>query len=296
MANRGRSRFVVEGLVHATTTLVYGLSEAGKSWLMVDLLAAVVRGETWLGRTVNTGPRQCLVLPSDSGGEWEYAERLGAGVANGVLIHEPPPVDPAAWSALARAAADAQIGLAVIDNLYSWAGAVDMNSNAEVSRPLACLGALAREGIAVVLVHHTNAGGRKPAGVHAIPAYFRHSLEVKRDGVRSHGNDAAAASYWLTRDGGRVLDGGPRKAMIGPTADAVAPAAAPRQASARQREALAVLRQAPAGLGQRALGRELMVHMDSVGSEDAGVGLVKTLTRKGLWPPTPSATSTSTGG
>ncbi|MGY2079713.1 AAA family ATPase [Modestobacter sp. SYSU DS0657] len=274
---------MVEGLIHATTTLVYGLSEAGKSWLMVDLVAAVVRGEKWLGRAVNAGPRRCLVLPSDSGGQWEYAERLGDSFADGVLLHEPPPVDPDAWSALARAAVEAQIGLAVIDNLYSWAGAVDMNSNAEVSRPLACLGALAREGIAVVLVHHTNAGGRKPAGVHAIPAYFRHSLEVRRDGLRSHGNDAATASYWLTRDGGRVQDGG--RQVGSRTVEEKPNAGGGKRVLPRHQEAVAALQEAGPPYSERALARHLMASMPSVSTEEAGRSLVKAVRAKGLWAP-----------
>jgi hypothetical protein len=291
-ANRGRARFLVEGLVHATTTLVYGLSEAGKSWLMVDLIAAVVRGESWLGQPVNGGPQRCLVLPADSGGIWEYAERLGDGYGGDVLLDQPPPVNQRDWSDLASIALMEGVGLVVVDNLYSWAGAVDMNANAEVARPLACLGALADTGVAVVLVHHTNSAGRKPAGVHSIPAFFRHSLAVTPTGIRSHGNDAPGATYWLTRDGGRVLDGGPnstRKLSAAVTAVSVV---GPPAASARHQQALAVLQQAPEGSSQRALGRYLRAHMASVSSEDAGVGLVKALIKKGLWPPPPGETST----
>src|SRR4051812_3469171 len=81
-----RSRFIVEGLVHATTTLVYGLSEAGKTWLMVSMISALVQGKDWLGQPIHGGPRRCVVLAADPGGEWEYAERLGDGFSDMVLM------------------------------------------------------------------------------------------------------------------------------------------------------------------------------------------------------------------
>ncbi|MGY1692313.1 AAA family ATPase [Geodermatophilus sp. SYSU D01105] len=206
--NQGRARFIVDGLVHATTTLVYGLSEAGKSWLMVDLVAALARGENWLGKPINGGPRRSLVLAADAGGKWEYAERLGNGLGDGVHLGSPPPPDIKTWKAVGADAASEGMDIVVVDNLYAWAGDVDMNSNADVAGPLACLKTLAEAGVAVTLVHHTNSGGRKPAGVHSIPAFFRHSLAVTPAGIRSHGNDAPGATYWLARHGGRILDGG----------------------------------------------------------------------------------------
>lgn len=99
---QGRSRFVVEGLVHATTTLVYGLSETGKTWLMVSLISALVQGGGWLGQPIHGGPHRCLILAADPGGEWEYAERLGDGFSDRVLIAAPPPVDLARWEVLAE--------------------------------------------------------------------------------------------------------------------------------------------------------------------------------------------------
>jgi hypothetical protein len=283
-ANEGRSRFLVEGLIHAATTLVYGLSETGKSWLMVDMITAIVRGSSWLGQPVHGGPHRCLVLPTDSEGEWEYAERLGDGFGNAVLLGEPPPVDPAAWAALAESARSEDIDLVVIDNLYSWAGAVDMNSNAEVAQPLACLRAVVKAGISVVLVHHTNSGGRKPAGVHAIPAFFRHSLSVSLDRVKSHGNDTGTATYHLSRDGGRVLRGGldvkaPVSLLPGPQ-----PRASTSKPKTQERyaRALAALAAAPHLASDHARGAHLAQQMDDVHSDEAGRQLVRALRKKGL--------------
>ncbi|MGY1685696.1 AAA family ATPase [Geodermatophilus sp. SYSU D00867] len=289
------SRFLVEGLIHATTTMVYGLSEVGKSWLMVDLVSAMTTGHRWLGQRIEGGVRPSLVLAADAGGIREYADRLGEGLGDMVLLGSPPGPDVPRWQALAAGVAADDIGLVIVDNLYAWAGAVDTNSNAEVARPLACLGAIADAGVAVVLVHHTNSGGGKPAGVHSIPAFFRHSLHVIRDGVRSHGNDAPMTEYWVAREGGRVMDGGMgRRTATSTPAEADTPAGRPN-VRARHLTAVDVLAQAPPGLRDRAYGRYLRDHMNDVSSEDAGVGLIKTLRRKGLWPPA-STTSVPSGG
>ncbi|MGY1618594.1 AAA family ATPase [Geodermatophilus sp. SYSU D00691] len=299
--NEDRARFVVEGLLHATTTLVYGLSEAGKTWLMVDMIKALVAGTCWLGQPVHGGARRCLVLAADAGGEWEYAERLGNGFEDTVLLARPPAVDVDRWQTLAQNTAAAGFGVVLVDNLYAWAGAVDMNSNAEVARPLACLGAVARAGVAVVLVHHTNSGGKKPAGVHSIPAFFRHSMKVTRTTLRSHGNDAADVEYRLRRDGGRIVHASPLGLADAATvADTTSPTAKTdgrtRKAAVRYQEALTHLQKAPPGLSQRALGQYLADRMGSVQNEDSGRNLVRTMATKGLWVPPRDASSTSAGG
>lgn len=299
--NQGRERFVVDGLVHATTTLVYGLSESGKSWLMADMVRALVAGESWLGQPVHGGARRCLVLAADAGGEWEYAERLGSGYEDTVLLAPPPVVDLDRWQTLAHDAVAEGVGLVVVDNLYAWAGAVDMNSNSEVARPLACLGAIARAGAAVVLVHHTNSGGRKPAGVHSIPAFFRQSMKVTRTTLRSHGNDAADGEYQLTRDGGRIVHGAPRGGAEGSEGAQTPPGTAitdgrTRKAMTRYGEAVALLREAPPPYSTHALGEYLMHRMDSVSTKDSGRSLVRSVQDRGLWSPPREPVPTSTGG
>lgn len=283
-----RSRFVVEGLVHATTTLVYGLSEVGKTWLMVSMISALVQGESWLGQPIHGGPRRCLILAADAGGEWEYAERLGDGFSDMVLTAPPPPPqDLPRWERVAEYCVTDGYHVVIVDTLYAWAGATDVNSNKEVATPLACLRTLSAAGIAVVLVHHTNSGGRKPAGVHSIPAFFRHSLGVQKTTLRSHGNDAADTTYRLTRDGGRIVHATPKtKAEESQAQESGATSKQGRpKGRPRYEEAVAHLRQAPTGQTQRGYGRYLMERMDSVGSEDAGVGLMKALRKAQMWPP-----------
>lgn len=280
-ATEGQPRFLVEGLLHASTTLVYGLSESGKSWLMVDLVRALTTGTDWLGQPIHGGPRRCLILASDTDGLVEYAQRLGHGYGDAVRIAKPPHVDPDVWVGLAGAAAAERVDVAVIDNLYAWAGAVDMNANAEVARPLGCLRALTATGIAVVLVHHTNSSGRTPAGVHAIQAFFRHSLHVKLHQVRAHGNDAGTAIYPLRRDGGRVLGLG--QAAKGEAPDGVADVKAGKpMAAERHQRALTALKERPDLTGIRRRGTHLHEVMHDVASPESGRAIVKALIEKGL--------------
>ncbi len=281
----GQPRFVVESLIHSKTTMVYGLSEAGKTWLMVDMITKVSAGQPWLGQSLLRPPRRCLVLASDSGGEAEWAGRLGDSIGGNVLLWTAPPPNPPTWAALAEAAVEEEVDLVVVDTLYAWVGPLDVNKNAEVAVALACLEAMARVGVSVVVVHHTNVGGKRPGGSHSIQAYFRHSLKVTRTTMQSHGNDAPAAKFRLTRDGGRVIRSVKVEEEHDDNEDVSKTRSIARKEKLRPRhqEAVAILETASPGLSQREYGRLLHERMTSVESDDAGHGLVKTLLVKGAW-------------
>lgn len=175
----------------------------------------------------------------------------------------------------------------LVDTLYAWAGATDMNSNKEVAAPLACLRALSAAGVAVVLVHHTNSGGRKPAGVHSIPAFFRHSLEVHKTTLRSHGNHAAEVNYRLTRDGGRIVHAAPKTGAEDCQPEENSPPIERGRTKTMRRyeEAVKLLRQASPPYSQHALGEYLMHRMDSVPTKGSGRSLVRAVRDKGMWSP-----------
>lgn len=208
-ACEGRPRFIADGLIHSTATLVFGPSGAGKTWLMAALVAAIADGQPWFGHEVD-GPRNCLILAADPDGEREYAERVAACLTGDartrISITVPPKPEPTEWERVAHELLLDGVELVVLDNLYSWAGEIDIIKNAEVARPLACIRALTDLGIAVVLVHHTNYSAKKAAGVHSITAFFRHQVFVAHDRLETWGNGTGAATLWLTRDAGQIVE------------------------------------------------------------------------------------------
>nr|WP_239523892.1 AAA family ATPase [Geodermatophilus normandii] len=286
----GRPLFVVEGVVHVAATLVFGASGGGKTWLTASLVAAVASGRPWFGRTVD-GPRDCIILAADPDGEREYAERVasylpGAG-RDRVLITVPPRPEQLEWQALAQHLLDCGTGLVVIDNLYSWAGEVDIIKNAEVARPLACVRALTDLGIPVVLVHHTSQGGKKAAGVHSIPAFFRHQVFVAQDRLETSGNSTATDTVWVTREAGRIVDvHGERPAI---SVDGPLPEHGQRRPTARaddkRRRAHGLLEQAPQLSSDHERGAYLAESMPDVATPEAGRGLVRRMRKAGWTPP-----------
>jgi hypothetical protein len=200
------------------------------------------------------------------------------------MLGQPPPVDPKAWTDLARGAVTEAVDLVIVDNFFSWVGAVNVNANEEVARPLACLGAFTKVGVPVILVHHTNSGGRKPAGVHSIPAHFRQSIRVTARGLTTHGNDAAGLSMAIAREGGRVV-GAARSSAVQPELPgrSALPAPAPRQPRGAERRAIArsLLDGAGPLSSMRAAGRYLHRHMPGVGTADTGYAIVQDLRRDG---------------
>ncbi len=298
-ACQGRPQFLVDGLIHSTATMVFGISGGGKTWFMVDVVAAVARGDDWFEQAVNGDPRRCLVLASDPDGEREYAERLAValeGPARGnVFVAVPPPVEPTAWAQLAQELVEEEFGLVVIDNLYTWAGEVDMIKNAEVARPLACVKALATAGIPVVLVHHTNDRGKKPAGVHAITAFFRHLIRVTEQQLSVSGNSTAGVTYQIRRDAGRIVEA--RRGRGGdPGATTSRESSSKLKAQQRRQRAQGLLDQMPDLQSDHARGEYLAAQMsDVVLTAEAGRNIVRSLRKQG-WAPSPATLPAPTSG
>ena len=272
-----RPTFLLEGIVHSSATLLYGPAKAGKSHLVVELVTAISRGEGWHGHAVHGGRRPVLVLSSDPGSRAEYSRRFGASVDGTVGLATPPRVgDFSAWRHVAAEAAEAGVGLVVLDNLYSWARQADINANGEVGAALECLDEITNVGIALLVVHHTTKNAATPAGTHAIEASFRHLVHLTAGGqLILRGNDVPEIRYKLGKDGGRTTSlspGGPSDTERSSGGSGRPSTSAARRTAREQRvqRAAELLGSAPAGLSDRALGRYLVEHIDGIRSESQG--------------------------
>jgi hypothetical protein len=293
-----RPTFLLEDIVHSSATLLYGPAKAGKSHLVVELVTAISRGTDWHGRAVNGGRRPVLVLSSDPGSRTEYSRRFGDAVDGTVGLATPPRVgDFSSWRRMASEAADAGVGLVVLDNLYSWARQADINANAEVGAALECLDQITDAGMALLVVHHTTKGGSAPAGTHAIEASFRHLVGLKGSGeLVVRGNDVPETRHQLRRDAGVTREvataGRFGYALSGDSASSTPVAAARRNAREERVElAQALLAAAPAGLSDRALARYLVENVDGIRTESQGRSLLAKVKRLGLATAQVSSTS-----
>ncbi|MET7525087.1 AAA family ATPase [Streptomyces sp900116325] len=79
LAKQARDPFLVPGLVSSYATLWYGQSEVGKSRLVCGFVAAMLRGEPFLGRKSSRPIRRVAILCGEVGGVEEYAKRLCGG-------------------------------------------------------------------------------------------------------------------------------------------------------------------------------------------------------------------------
>jgi hypothetical protein len=272
-----RPTFLLEGLVHSTATLLYGPAKAGKSHLVVELVACIANGDPWHGLVVYGGRSPVLVLSSDPGSRAEYSRRFGDAVDETVGLATPPRVGEfTSWRRMAIEAKDAGVGLVVLDNLYSWARQTDINANGEVGAALECLDEITNAGIALLVVHHTTKNASTPAGTHAIEANFRHLLHLGPGGqLIVRGNDIPENRYRMTRENGRTtsLISGPIEGRGASAGGSGRSSTAEARRLARQRrveQAAALVAAAPPGLSDRALARRLADNIDGIRSEGQG--------------------------
>lgn len=161
--------WLVEGLIKRKgINLVYGMPEAGKTWFLLDLIAAVASGQMLLG--LKTKQCRVLYIDEDVGIDQVHARapRLAAGrgldwtqlpVKNrfnhGVRLDDP------VWvRRLTRDIKDNDIGLLVIETARSVFDG-DENSSADVSKLFRNLKAIRdATDVTIVLSHHTPKDGK----------------------------------------------------------------------------------------------------------------------------------------
>jgi len=167
--------FVIAGVLHRSTTLVYGQTKAGKSTLAASMAIAVAgQAPTWLGREV-TRHGHALIVAGDPDGEREYGRRLRAGGAGNVRLYAPTrPAIPETWAEVAMIARSQQSAMVVIDNLSAFVPGT-LNDDLAVKRFYDQTDQLARDGAAVLIVAHTSekAGEHGPSRVPMGSSFIR---------------------------------------------------------------------------------------------------------------------------
>ena len=171
---------------------VYGPSASGKSFLALDMAAAVASGRDWFGYRVKASPVVYCALEGEAGFRlrveaWEQAHgrTLPAGlrlVLQPFKLTEPQDVHDMAAAVLTAGAG----AVTILDTLNRAAPEADENASADMGRILEAAKALQRlTGGLVVLVHHTGKDATKGLRGHSsLFAALDAAVEVSRDGDR----------------------------------------------------------------------------------------------------------------
>ena len=171
---------------------IYGPSQSGKSFVLLDLLGAVAESRPWFGYRTTACPVTLVCLEGEHGMAQRvaaYREKHGRAPANMRFIAAPfALLESGDVQALAEAidAAGGAGGIVAIDTLNRAATGADENDSRDMGRVIAGAQALqAALGGLVVLVHHAGKDAtRGMRGHSSLHAVLDAVVEVTRDGDR----------------------------------------------------------------------------------------------------------------
>lgn len=167
--------------------MLYGPSEAGKSFVAVDLVCSLAAGVQWLGKEV--GPAPTLYVAAE-GSRGCYSRVVAWCADREVDLAEPPaymrlgPVDLTDGGEvdhLTRQIKEVGAALVVLDTLALCTPGVPENDNASMGQVVTSLKRIsAKTGAAVLVVHHTGKDERKGSrGASALFAAMEGVLELE---------------------------------------------------------------------------------------------------------------------
>lgn len=213
--------YVIKNIIPANAFgLIYGDSQAGKSFVAIDIALHVAMGRAWNGHRVRNGGviYQC--------GEGEYgilnrfkAARNALGAPKRLPIEIiPQPVD--LWSptgdtealvnefqAIAKTLAE-PLSLIVIDTHATASAGADENSAKDMTLLIAHYKQIAlATGATVLVVHHRNAEGSKMRGHTSLPAAADFTIEITVDGKVGDKNRRRSWTTIKQKDGENGISG-----------------------------------------------------------------------------------------
>lgn len=203
-----RELWIIPNIVHATNTLIYGISGAGKSLVVAHIIASVVEGREFLGIHPTQHGLRVLVLCSDRGAEREYRERLealGMDTATDSVVFLPGVgVEPQQrWNDIHDFAHVGKFDLVVVDHAT---GVIDGDEREREPWVQLWQERLNRFDLPVVLVAHSSdyagAGGpsHRVRGNSAATAPSRNEVEIYRTNANAYA-DSVRVLRTKTRDG-----------------------------------------------------------------------------------------------
>ncbi|WP_080003499.1 AAA family ATPase [Burkholderia pseudomallei] len=187
-------RWLVRGVLPATGfAAVYGPSGSGKSFLALDLCAAIAGGSEWFGRRVTAAPVVYVCLEGEAGlskraKAWSVRNKRGLPgrlrfITQPLDLRQSSDIDDLSTAVLA---AGGRGGLLVVDTLNRAAPGADENASTDMGEIIEASKELQRRtGGVVLLVHHTGKDGTKGLRGHSsLYAALDAAIEVNRSDDR----------------------------------------------------------------------------------------------------------------
>lgn len=189
--DRPRPGWIIKGLMPiADLGVVYGASGAGKSFIMLELVMAIVRGIPWRGLRVRQG-KVVYICAEGAGGFRNRVEAYcqhhgidGSGLPLLILDAVPNLLDKAQVKWLCETiAAEPGVALVVCDTFAQMTPGADENAGRDMGEAIANIRTVGRRAAAgVILVHHAGKDAARGArGWSGIRAAADFEMEVTRD-------------------------------------------------------------------------------------------------------------------
>lgn len=187
-------RWIVKGVLpRAEMVVLYGESGAGKSFLALDLTAAVTRGIEWRGKKVQKG--RCVYIAAEGAGGFRqrlraYAHANSCALAElpAVIADAPNMLEPADAAAVTRALTDwakaNPIDVVVIDTMAATAPGGNENGAEDMSKLIQHGKFIhSKTGALVIWIHHAGKDPTKGArGWSGLRAAADAEIMVARNG------------------------------------------------------------------------------------------------------------------
>lgn len=188
--------FLIPGLVSSSLTYLYGQSKVGKSFVVANVVASVLDGKPFLGRQPLKTVDGVVIVTTDAGDDYAYADRLkDLGVADDdrvVLVPVGINPKPERLAEVADLIAIGGYGFAVFDHAT---GLVPTDQNINTREPWGNLWELLDSlGVPALLVGHATDSKfegkpiHRPAGNSAATQLARTRVEVHRPDERNRSN------------------------------------------------------------------------------------------------------------
>ncbi len=175
----------------APITMIYGASGSGKTFVALDMAAAIATGTVWRGRAVKQTPVLYVCAEGATGFKMRlraYQAAKGTSLTHmSVLAGVTPDLRSAAeMQELINAVEGQEFGVMVIDTLAASAPGANENSSEDMGRVLHhCKHLHIATGASIILVHHSGKDDSKGSrGWSGLKGNVDAEIEVARDGEK----------------------------------------------------------------------------------------------------------------
>lgn len=185
-ASMDHEDFIIPDVISSSTTLLYGESKVGKSYLVCSLIAAMATEGKFLDHPIETRPWKIAILGTDDNAGIEYQKRINTVLPDGMVpeieaFQLPIMRTMEMWRDLYEVIINDGFNFIVLDNITQAING-DINSQRDVNEFFDGVRLFVHYGIPVLIIGHssekTGPGGKStnPFGSSAVTQNVRHRI------------------------------------------------------------------------------------------------------------------------